>query len=204
MTQRQTSEGLPQAGGLRERKRRETLERIAQVGLKMFVENGYDETTLQAVAQAANISARTFFYYFRTKEDILQHFQGAGFLQALGPAIRAVSPEQPPVDAVRDCLVSLASRYETEQSVAIDRLLRSTEALRVRKQATFAQMEATVFESLCEVWPRKTQRGSLRVVAMLSIGIMRLAMDSWREGGGRRVLAEHVREGFARLKADCA
>ena len=57
--------------GWRERKRRETLQRIAEMGLKLFIANGYEATTLEAIAAASGISARTFFYYFKSKEDIL-------------------------------------------------------------------------------------------------------------------------------------
>ena len=48
---------------LRERKRRLTLDLIAKTGLKLFIENGYEATTLDAIAAAAGISRRTFFYY---------------------------------------------------------------------------------------------------------------------------------------------
>ena len=68
--------------GLRERKRRETLQRIAEAGLKLFVTNGYDATTLETIAEAAGISRRTFFYYFKSKEDILLAWQG-GLIQAI-------------------------------------------------------------------------------------------------------------------------
>ena len=56
--------------GLRERKRRETSERIIEKGLKLFVKNGYEATTLDAIAEAAGISRRTFFYYFKSKEEL--------------------------------------------------------------------------------------------------------------------------------------
>ena len=52
----------PKEKGLRERKRRETLHRIAEQGLKLFLSNGYEATTLDAIAKAAGISRRTFFY----------------------------------------------------------------------------------------------------------------------------------------------
>jgi AcrR family transcriptional regulator len=191
----------PKNEGLRERKRRETLARIAETGLRMFVENGYDATTLEAIAAEAGISARTFFYYFKTKEEILQHFQGSGFYEALRPAILAVSPDHRPIEAVRDCLVGMVSGYETERSIIIDRLLRSNDALRARKQASFALMETTIFEALCEVWPQPEQRDSHRMVAILSISMMRLGMELWRQDDGKRRMAEYVRDSFARLQA---
>ena len=54
--------------GLRERKKRETLQRITETGLKLFVENGYEATTLEAIAAEASIARRTFFYYFKSKK----------------------------------------------------------------------------------------------------------------------------------------
>ena len=65
--------------GLRERKRLETLRRIAETGLKLFIAHGYEGTTLEAIAEAAGISRRTFFYYFKSKEEVLLAWQGSGF-----------------------------------------------------------------------------------------------------------------------------
>src|SRR5580765_4819967 len=124
-----------QPEGLRERKRRETAERIVESGLKLFVKNGYEGTTLEAIAHAAGISRRTFFYYFGSKEDILLVAHDSGFRSALRPALLNESPEQNPVVAVRECLIKLASRYETKESVVFDHLMESTEALRARKEA---------------------------------------------------------------------
>jgi hypothetical protein len=64
-----------------------------------------------------------------------QQWQGSGFAEALRPILLAESPDQPPFVAVRNCLCKLTSRYETEDSIIVDRLLRSTEALRARKHA---------------------------------------------------------------------
>ena len=61
----------PKEEGLRERKRRETLRRVAERGLKLFLTNGYEATTLDAIAEAAGMSRRTFFYYLESKEEML-------------------------------------------------------------------------------------------------------------------------------------
>jgi AcrR family transcriptional regulator len=65
--------------GLRERKKRETLQRIAETGLKLFIAQGYEGTTLEAIAEAAGISRRTFFYYFKSKKRCCWRGKGAGF-----------------------------------------------------------------------------------------------------------------------------
>jgi AcrR family transcriptional regulator len=188
--------------GLRKQKRRETHQRIAQTGLKLFIANGYEDTTLEAIAEAAGISRRTFFYYFKSKDDILLAWQGSGFEEALGSAVVMESPDQAPLDAVRNCLLKLAVRYETKESIIVDRLFRSTDALRLRKQAIFVQMEQTLFAALCKLWPQPERRTSLRIAAMVSIGVMRLAMDAWRKDGGKRPLEKYLRESFIALEAE--
>src|ERR1700676_83130 len=97
----------PKKEGRRERKRLETLRRIAETGLKLFIANGYEATTLEAIAEAAGISRRTFFYYFKSKEEILLAWQGGGFEEAICPAMLGESPNQPPLAAARNCLLKL-------------------------------------------------------------------------------------------------
>src|SRR5277367_4299816 len=188
--------------GLRERKKRETLQRIAETGLKLFIARGYEGTTLEAIAEAAGISRRTFFYYFKSKEEVLLAWQGSGFVEALRPAMLEESPHQAPLDAVRHCLLKLISRYETKESIIVDHLLRSTEALRARKQAVYVDMEQALLGAMCELWPEPKRRASLQIVAMVSIGAMRLAMETWRQENGKRSLAKYLRESFATLKVE--
>lgn len=187
--------------GLRERKRRETLQRIAETGLRLFVTNGYEETTLDAIAEAAGISRRTFFYYFKSKEDILLAFQH-GVADALRAAVLEEGPKQSPLDTVRDALLKLAASYQSDEMIVIDRLLRSTESLRASKQAKYVQQEQALFEALCQLWPQPKRRNALRVVAMVSIGAMRLALECWSEDGGKRPVAAYLREAFAALKSE--
>jgi AcrR family transcriptional regulator len=186
--------------GWRDRKRRQTLERIAKNGLRLFVENGYDATTLEAIAEASDISPRTFFYYFKTKDEVLRFWQGGGMIEALGPALRQQSGLKTPMAAVRDCLLELVSRFETEKSVDVDRVLNSTEALRSRKQAIFYQMEIMVFEALCTLWPEPERRRPLRAVAMISIGALRLAMEAQRQDNDTGPLVEYLSDSFAMLE----
>ncbi len=193
-------DGPEKTEGARERKRRETLQRIAETGLKLFAEKGYDATTLEDVAAAADISPRTFFYYFKTKDEILKFWQGSGILDALRPTLLAEDTRQSPLDAVESSLLQLISRYESEKSVIVDRIFNSSETLRARKQAIYFAMEQTVFEALCELWPVPERRAELRMVSMMSIGAMRLAMEARRQQDGQRPLAAYLRESFAVLR----
>ena len=191
----------PEPEGLRERKRRETLHRIAETALKLFIANGYDATTLDDIAEAAGISRRTFFYYFKSKEEILLAWQG-GVSDAIRAAVLAESPDQAPLDAVRNALLKLTSRYQSDQMIIIDRLLNSTEALRASKQAKYVQQEQALFDGLCELWPQPKRRTALRLVAMVSIGALRLALEAWGQDDGKRPLAKYLLDAFANLKAE--
>ena len=183
----------------REQKRRDTHLRIAEEGLRLFDRNGYDATTLEEVASAAGVSARTLFHYFRTKYDVLEFWHDRGFEQALRPAILAAAVEHGPLHAVRTCLIGLVPCYETDRLVIVDRIWHSTDTLRADKQMIYFQMEETVFAALREKWPQPEQRASLRIVAMVSVGALRLAMEARRHGSKSRALADHLRDNFTLL-----
>ncbi|MGO4712720.1 TetR/AcrR family transcriptional regulator [Bradyrhizobium sp. 2TAF24] len=185
--------------GLRERKRRETSARIIEQGLKLFVKNGYDGTTLDAIAEAAGISRRTFFYYFKSKEDVLLAAHDSGFRAALRPAMLAESPDQAPIAAVQKCLIKLASRYETRESIVFDRLMQSTEALRARKEAVFVEAEQILLDAMGELWPSPARRDGLRLVAMVAMGTLRLALERWKQHDAAQPLAHYIRQSFTLL-----
>jgi MftR C-terminal domain len=95
----------------------------------------------------------------------------------------------------------LASRFEVKESIIVDRLLRSTDALRARKQAIFVEMEEIVFKAMCQLWPQPKKQPSLRLVATIAIGVMRVSMEGWRQDNGKRSLVKFLEENFSILKA---
>lgn len=169
--------------GLRERKKRETHQRIAGTGLRLFLANGFDNTTLDVIAEEAGISRRAFFSYFKSKDDIVMFWQGAGWASICADLL-GTSPDVPPLDAVRDVVVRHISSYTTEEMVAMDRLMRSSETLLARKQAFYAEQELALFNTLCEVWRQPERRMGLRMVAIVSIGALKLTTQLWGDQGG--------------------
>lgn len=188
-------------GGLRERKRQETLRRITETGLELFIAKGYEAATLDAIAEASGIARRTFFHYFKSKEEILLAWQG-GMPEAVREAILAGPVAPTPLDTVRNALTKLSIVFRSETAISIDRIVRSSEQLRAGNQAKFLNIEQAAFEALCELWPQSERREGLRLAAMVAVGAMRLSLDAWAEEEGKRPLSEHLNATFMRLDVE--
>jgi AcrR family transcriptional regulator len=89
------------AGGLRERKRAKTHEAIQRHALQLFREQGYEKTTIEQIAEAAEVSPSTFFRYFPTKEDVLLYDATDPLIIA---AFEAQPPELTPMQALRTAI----------------------------------------------------------------------------------------------------
>jgi AcrR family transcriptional regulator len=187
--------------GWREKKRRETRERISAKALALFAANGYEATTLDAIAEAAGISRRTFFYYFASKEEILAAWQ-EGLPNALRATILAEPADQSPFEVVRNAKLKLVANYNAAQAVVIDRIIRSSEQLRAANQTKYLELEEAAYEALRELWPETERRYALRVVAMATVGALRLAIDVWAEEDGRRPLSDYLQQAFAALRSE--
>lgn len=186
--------------GLRERKRRQMLQRIAEVGLDLFLSKGYGATTLDEIAEAAGISRRTFFYYFKSKDDVLLAHLG-GYVEALRASVVENSAAGTPVDVARNALLKFSAGSQPSRAIAIARVMDESEALRARVPISYMQFEQALYEGLCELWPGKAYCDRLRLVAMASAGVMRLAAEAWVRDSGKRPLAKHIQDAFVKLKA---
>jgi AcrR family transcriptional regulator len=190
-----TATGAPE--GLRARKRRETRQRIADAGLRLFLSNGFDETTLDMIADAADISRRTFFHYFESKDAVLETWVRE--LEVLVGAAIGQATWTTPLDVVYQGLARLASQYETAEALSIDHLMRSTEALRVRKQANYERLERSVTAALEQRCPDPAQHSVLRLAALVGIGTLRLALENWGADGHRGPVIGYLDDAFVLL-----
>ena len=188
--------------GLRARKRRETGERITETALALFLKDGFEATTLDAIAAAADVSRRTVFHYFASKDAIVEA-QEAQYEEAFQAAI-ARSAATAPLDVALDAILQLVGRYETEEALAIERMMRGSPQLTARKPTSWTRKEALLFEGLAARWPAPERASGLRLTAMAGVGTFRLATEDWSGDGGERPLADYVIEGFARLKQELA
>ncbi len=110
-------------------------ERVARAGLELFGSNGYHGTTVDAIAERAGVGRRTFFRYFRTKEDVIfsTHEQVIEAVTAHLAAVQDLSPLRAVCSGTRMVFRS----YVEQPQVSVQRyqLIRSEPALRDRELA---------------------------------------------------------------------
>jgi AcrR family transcriptional regulator len=132
--------------GLRERKKQRTHDTIARVALELFAERGYDETTLDDIAEAADVSKRTIFSYYQSKEDILFHDEPRILLE-IDERLRGRAPGTTTVDALAGLLVSFVP---DRQAGLRKRVVGNNEALRISERARFGRVEELLAESIAQ------------------------------------------------------
>ncbi len=94
------------AGGLRDRKKDETRQALRAAAHRLFAEKGFSRTTIDDIADAADVSRRTFFRYFDSKDDLLR-VDVADLLPVMLAALRARPADEPPLAAILAALRSL-------------------------------------------------------------------------------------------------
>src|SRR5712691_11257765 len=104
---------MNQPPGLRERKKQRTRETIAHAARELFAERGYHVTTLPEIAEAADVSTRTIFAYFPSKEDIL--FSEFPLMKAALAQALADRPErEDALETVRAFILSIVARKRSD------------------------------------------------------------------------------------------
>jgi AcrR family transcriptional regulator len=129
--------------GLRERKKQRTRETIARAARELFAERGYHATTLPDIAEAADVSTRTIFAYFPSKEDIL--FSDFALMKdALARALSDRPDGQDALETVRTFILSLHKFEESELDERLRLCIKSDETLRSHLRARIAQLEEMI------------------------------------------------------------
>ncbi len=94
------------AGGRRDRKKDETRQALREAAHRLFAEKGFSRTTIDDIAEAADVSRRTFFRYYDSKDDLLRT-DVADLLPVMLAALRRRPVEEPPLAAILNALRTL-------------------------------------------------------------------------------------------------
>ncbi|RGE47128.1 TetR family transcriptional regulator [Comamonas testosteroni] len=193
-------EGLaPATIGLREQKKRDTQQLLVATGMRLFLEQGYTETTLDQIAAEAGVSRRTFFSYFPSKDAILVAASDAGWDEILGDIAKISPQDSSPLQAVCECLLARLAKRSNDDLVAMRRLMLLSATLRSRGQTVFLEREYAIAQLLAQIWPEPERQWENRLAAMAAVGAFRLAVDIWRDGPEEQSLQALTEQSFAQL-----
>jgi AcrR family transcriptional regulator len=190
--------------GLRERKKAQTRQALRDSAMALFSRHGFDATTIEEIAEACDMSPRTFFRYFPTKEDVLLGDSGLR-CAALLAVLAAQPPDRTPLAALHAAMRTIAYDYQSERSLSLARLaiIQASPSLRAYKSEAQRGWEDAILDEL--VRRAATAESAiptleLRLIASVSIGALRAALDTWLADDTRDLMTL-VDEAFA-LVAD--
>jgi len=192
--------------GLRERKKEKTREALAVAALRLFAKRGFDHVTVEDIATACDVSPRTFFRYFASKEDVL-FADGDAYRVQLLSALDEQPADRAPVDRLQAAMHELAAFY-VEQRDTIRRrhqLVQSTPSLRTRASERQQRWEADLVDHLRRSpGAAKVRDLDLRLIVAATTAALRVAVDVWIEADDSGDLTAIVDDVFQRLRVGLA
>jgi AcrR family transcriptional regulator len=185
--------------GLRERKKHETRYALMVTALRLFSERGYDHVTCEDIADAANVSPRTFFRYFDTKADVVMGFapiRMEGFQESLHGSGRTV------VDGVLEHLDGLVDEWNGDPEVF------QTQADLADRHPAVAAVRVRVFDRYREIVATALHAEGhlensfeIELLAAYLVDAFLASVRVWRDSGARADLKAMFGEAVARAVA---
>ena len=173
--------------------------RLAQAALALYGERGFDNTTVEEIAERAGLTKRTFFRHFADKREVL--FDGARSLEDLFvDAVVAAPASAAPLEAVAAGLDAIAPMFEERREFAARRqqIVGSHPELQERERIKLAALAGAVAEAL-------RARGAGDPGAILAaesgVTIFRVAFERWVAPDNRRDLGPLMHEVLDELRA---
>ena len=168
---------------------------IEATALRLFQQRGYEQTSIQDIADAVMMSSRTFFRYFASKEEVLIGSMRAVLNDGLR-FLQHVAPTESPHTALRATFLYLARRYQQQR---VSFLLRYQIAMQIPSVASmylYALMEAepAICDALCSRLEAAMNRNKMRFLVAIYMTALRVALEEWLEHEAQGDLVSLLRE----------
>jgi AcrR family transcriptional regulator len=167
--------------GLRERKKQQTREKIERAALELFAEHGYGETTLAQIAEAADVSPRTIFSYFDSKEDIL-FCQEPEYVEKVAEILEHRPTGTTTVDALRNFISSLPP--PDEHTMLRKKVVAAHPDLQMRLRAHIGQLEGPLTKSIAKDLGAGPDDVRPALIAASMTAAFATVRDRFEEAGG--------------------
>ncbi len=173
--------------------------RLEQAALELYLERGFEQTTVADIAGRAGLTERTFFRYFTDKREVL--FWGAGSLQDLVASTVAGAPAStPPLEAVAAALEAAGAFLQQRREFALRRqtIIAANPELQERELIKLASLAAATAATLRQ---RGVSDPAASLTAEAGIAVFKVAFERWINDTSHRALPRFIREALQELKA---
>jgi AcrR family transcriptional regulator len=194
--------------GLRERKKQRTRDALADAAFDLFTRKGFEATTVDEIAEAVEVSSRTFFRYFAGKDDVVLASVDEQYSDVFA-AFDLRPPDEPVLTALRRATVEVLRGYESGGSrMAAERFANVTRLLAISPALAGRSLElcTTRLDELIEriarrmgVLPAADPRPAL--VAAVVMSAIQTSTGAWRENEPETLTSVLVDRAFALLEA---
>jgi AcrR family transcriptional regulator len=176
-----------------------TRGRLEQAAMKLYVERGFEQTTVAEIAKEAGLTERTFFRYFADKREVL--FSGSAALQELLVTNVASSPDSvAPIEAIAGALEAAGSvlQERREYSRLRQSVIAANPELQERELLKLASLASALADALRR---RGIAEPAASLTAEAGIAVFKVAFERWVNGAGQRTLPRQIRDSLDELKA---
>ncbi|WP_433442682.1 TetR/AcrR family transcriptional regulator [Nonomuraea sp. CA-141351] len=174
----------------RERKKRQTRQLLVSTALRLFAEQGYEQTTVAQIAATADVATKTFFNYFPTKEDVLLA-QAEQYMELSADVVAGRAPEDGVAEVLLKAYKQVIAHYLTMGPMAGDReltkvyeqVVMTVPAVQARALHLLFEMQRELAGQLLKAFPDKLDPISAAAVVGMFMGAVQSAGGAARELG---------------------
>ena len=173
--------------------------RLEQAALELYLERGFDQTTVAEIAARAGLTERTFFRHFADKREVL--FASAGQLQDFLVSTLASAPDSAaPIDAVAAALEAAGALLQERGEYAGQRqaVIAANAELQERELIKLAALASAMTDTLRQ---RGVRDPAASLAAEAGIAVFKIAFERWASETSQADLPQVIRESLDELKA---
>jgi len=173
--------------------------RLEQAAMELFIERGFEQTTVAEIAGRAGLTERTFFRHFADKREVL--FWGQDALRELLVSAVAAAPDSlAPIDAVAAALESAGALLQERREYARRRqaVIAANTGLRERELIKLASLASALADALRR---RGVTDPAASLTAEAGIAVFKIAFERWVSDTGEADLPQLIRAALGDLRA---
>lgn len=186
--------------GLREQRKERTRSAFLDAAMSLFLRRGFDAVTVEEICDEVGVSARTFFRYFKTKEEVALAPLDELASGLLG-ALRACGSGEPAWRSLREALLASADRLsaDSRRYLRFNQVIRRSPHLVATNAGALAAWERELAGEVARRLGVSREDPRARLLVGVALCALRVGGDAWADTGGARPAREHVEAALGHL-----